>query len=85
LLRTFAPFDRRVLWMIAQAHPALGREILAALARPGEVPPTVAKVRAALERLQRGGILTKSSLGGRIVEDRLFQDFLAGLRIDQLY
>lgn len=84
LLRAFEPFDRRVLWMIAQAQPPLGRETLAALARPGEAPPTVAKVRAALERLERGGILAKSSVGGRIVEDRLFQDFLAGLRIDQL-
>jgi hypothetical protein len=83
LLCAFEPFDRPVEWMIAQAHPPLGRETLAELARPCEAPPTVAKVRAAIERLKRGGILANPSAGGRVIEDRLFQDFLAGLRIEQ--
>jgi hypothetical protein len=83
LLCAFEPFDRPVQWMIAQAHPPLGRETLAELARPCEAPPTVAKVRAAIERLKRGGILANPSAGGRVIEDRLFQDFLAGLRIEQ--
>ena len=43
----------------------------------------MAKVRAAIKRLKRGGILAKPSAGGRVIEDRLFQDFLAGLRIEQ--
>jgi hypothetical protein len=34
-------------------------------------------------KAQARGILAKSSVGGRIIEDRLFQDFLAGLRIEQ--
>jgi hypothetical protein len=37
-----------------------------------------------LALLQRGCIRTKSSVGGRIIEDPLFQEFLAGLRIEQL-
>jgi hypothetical protein len=54
------------------------------LARPGEAPPTAAKVHAAIERLKRGGIVAKSSARGRVIEDRRFHNLLAGLRIEQL-
>ena len=84
LLRSFEPFDRRVLLMVAQGHPPMGRETLALLARSKESQATVAKVRASIQRLVRAGVLAKSSAGGTLIEDRLLSNYLAGLRIEQL-
>lgn len=84
LLRSLEPFDRRVLMIIAQGRPPMGRETLVLMARRKDAQPTVAKVRASIERLKRTGVLAKSSAGGTVIEDRLLSNYLAGQRIDQL-
>lgn len=84
LLGSFEPFDRRVLLMIAQGHPPMGRETLSLLRRRKEAQPTVAKARASIERLKRAGVLAKSNTGGTVIEDRLLSNYLAGLRFEQL-
>jgi hypothetical protein len=84
LLRSFDPLDRRVLLMIAQGHPPMGRETLSLLVRRKEAPATVAKVRASIERLKRAGVLAKSSAGATVIEDRLLSNYLAGLRLEEL-
>lgn len=84
LLRSLDPFDRGVLLMIAQGQPPLGRDTLAQLARLKGPPPTVARVRAALDRLKRAGILARAADGKPVVEDRLFAGYLAGLKLEQV-
>ncbi len=84
LLRSFGPFDRCVLLMIAHGHPPMGRETLSLLIRQNEARPTVARVRASIERLKRAGVLAKSSAGRTVIEDRLLSNYLAGLRTEQL-
>jgi len=46
--------------------------------------PTVAKVRAAIVRLRRTGLLTKTGSGPTAVDDPLFAEYLQGRSLDQL-
>ena len=76
LLDSLPPFERSVLVVIAKQQPPMGRETLKWLAQGRDAAPTVAKVRAALERLRKAGIVTKSS-GDRVqIEDRLLVEYL---------
>jgi len=72
------PIERALLVLIAQGKPPLGRETISELAKIKGLNPTLAKVRGAIERLKRGGILAKPANGGYIIEDRLFADYIAG-------
>ncbi len=77
LLESMTPFEQAVLIAIAKQLPPMGRETLKWLAQ-GKMPvPTVAKVRAAVERLRKSGIVTKDGGDGLQVEDRLLAEFLA--------
>lgn len=76
LLAGLQPIERALLVLLAQAKPPMGRETLVELGVMTGAEPTIAKVRAALDRLQRAGILAKT--GGRwLIEDRLFAEHLA--------
>ena len=76
LLDSMTPFEQAVLIAIAKQLPPMGRETLRWLAQ-GKTPlPTVAKVRAAVERLRKSGIVTKDGGDGLQVEDRLLAEFL---------
>ncbi|MES2354961.1 MAG: hypothetical protein V4568_11290 [Pseudomonadota bacterium] len=55
----------------------MGKETMEALARVKGVNPTLAKVRGAIDRLKRAGILAKPTNGAYIIEDRLFADYIA--------
>ena len=81
LLDAAQPFERALLLLIAQGHAPLGRDALAQLASIKRFAPTIAKVRTALERLRKAGILTKPASGGYAIEDRLFADYLATMRL----
>jgi uncharacterized protein len=59
LLNPFSPFDRSVLLTVAQGLPPFGRDTLAQLAQRQREPPTLAKVRAAIERLRKAGLVRK--------------------------
>ena len=84
LLQPLDLFERAVLLAIAHGLPPMGRETLDALARAQGSRPTVAKVRAAIERLRRAGLLAKAGSGPTAVDDPLFAEYLQGRSLDQL-
>lgn len=84
LLQPHDLFERAVLLTIAQGLPPMGRETLDALAKVQGSRPTVAKVRAAIERLRRAGLLVKAGSGPTAVDDPLFAEYLQGRSLDQL-
>ena len=84
LLQPLDLFERAVLLAIAHGLPPMGRETLDALARAQGSRPTVAKVRAAIERLRRAGLLVKAGSGPTAVDDPLFAEYLQGRSLHQL-
>lgn len=84
LLQPHDPFDRAVLLTIAQGRPPMGRDTLDALAKVHRGRPTVAKVRAAIERLRRAGLLARAGSGPTAIDDPLFAEYLQGRSLDQL-
>src|SRR5450755_710044 len=76
LLQSHDPFERAVLLAIAHGLPPMGRETLNELAKVRGSRPTVAKVRAAIERLRRAGLLVKAGSGPTAVDDPLFAEYL---------
>ena len=83
LLAPLSPFDRHLLVLIAQKKPPIGKNTLKELARTEGKAPTVAKVRAALERLKRVGILSGTG-GDYLIEDPLLVDYLFANGPDRL-
>ena len=84
LLQPHDLLERAVLLMIAQGLPPMGRETLDALAKVQGSRPTVAKVRAAIKRLRRAGLLVKAGSGPTAVDDPLFAEYLQGRSLGQL-
>lgn len=76
LIATVQPFERSLLVLIARGMPPMGKDTLIELGKAKEFKPTIAKIRTALERLKRAGILSKPG-GTYIIEDRLFAEYLA--------
>jgi uncharacterized protein len=79
LLAAMSPLEKALLGLIAQGRPPLGKETLAALPSNDGANPTIAKVRVAIERLRRTGLLDKSAHGGYYIEDSLFEDYVKTL------
>jgi uncharacterized protein len=79
LLAAMSPLEKALLGLIAQGRPPLGKETLAALPPNDGANPTIAKVRVAIERLRRTGLLDKSAHGGYYIEDSLFEDYVKTL------
>lgn len=77
LLQGRDAFDRLVLWKLAQGGAPYAGETLDDLERLSGERPTIARVRAAIERLQKAGIVSKVERTVR-VEDPLFGEFLRG-------
>jgi hypothetical protein len=78
LLQPFDAFDRAVLRAIAAGQPPLGRDTLQQLPPVGGRAATIAKVRAAIERLRKAGVLSKAASGATAVDDPLFAEYLRG-------
>jgi uncharacterized protein len=79
LLAAMSPIEKALLSVIAQGKPPLGKETLAALPGSDGANPTIAKVRVAIERLRRMGVLDKAAQGGYFIEDSLFADYVKNL------
>ena len=62
----------------------MGRENLEALAKVPGARPTVAKVRSAIDRLRRAGLVTKAGGGAPRIDDPLFAEYLQGRSLEQL-
>lgn len=78
LIDTLKPLERAVAAAIAQGLPPLGAQTRALVARlPGQAgEPTVGKLRAAVERLRKLGVLSRS--GVPEVEDPFLRAWLGG-------
>jgi uncharacterized protein len=81
LLAPLDALDHRILALLAEGRRPLAKDTLQALAPARGPPPTLAKARAALDRLRRAGILT-GSRGELAIEDPLLREYLRtqGLR-----
>jgi uncharacterized protein len=75
LLTPLSLIDRHLLLFIAQKKPPIGRRTMQELPRSDGKVATVAKVRAALERLKRAGVL-RATGGEYVIEDPLLVDYL---------
>ena len=84
LLQPLDLFERAVLLAIAHGLPPMGRDTLDGMAKAQAVQPTVSKVRAAMARLRRAGLLNKAARGPVAVEDPLFAEFLQNRSLQQL-
>lgn len=84
LLAGLAPFDRALLVWIARGHPPMGRETLREIdeLKTGSTA-TISKVRSALERMHKGGVLSKPQ-GTYTIADPLFANYLAELEIRKI-
>lgn len=77
LIDTLQPLERELAAAIAQGLAPLGAETRALIARlPGQGVPSVGKLRSAIERLRKLGVLTRS--GAPQVEDPFLQAWLVG-------
>jgi hypothetical protein len=75
LLHSIDAFEQGVLMAIANGLPPLSQGTLELLAAIPGARPTISKVRTAIERLKRKGLLSKIESGTRI-DDPLFAAFL---------
>jgi hypothetical protein len=77
LLQPLRPLDRLVLRGIAQGQPPLGRDLMQDATRATGTTITLAKLRAALGRLTKQGLVRRDSSAPAAIEDPLFSEFLA--------
>lgn len=75
LLSSVNAFDQGVLVALAHGMAPLAQGTLKALASIPGPTPTVAKIRASIDKMKRNGILTKSAAGTSL-DDPLFAQFL---------
>lgn len=76
LLQPLGGLDRAVLLALAQGRAPLGRDTLQWLGAVQAEPPTLAKVRAALERLRRAGLVAGGGARGAGIDDPLLAEYL---------
>lgn len=79
LLQPLGGLDRALLLALAQGRAPLGRDTLQWLGRVQAEPPTLAKVRAAIDRLRRAGLVARTSARGTVIDDPLLADHLLAL------
>jgi hypothetical protein len=77
LLQSVDAFEQGVLMAVANGLPPLSQATLDRLAGIPGARPTISKVRTALERLKRKGLLSKVE-SGTTIDDPLFAAFLLG-------
>lgn len=79
LLQPLGALERALLLALAQGRPPLSRDTLEWLGRVQADAPTLAKVRAAIERLRRAGLVVKAGARGTAIDDPLLADHLLAL------
>lgn len=75
LLNSVDAFDQGVLQVIAKGEPPLSQATLQALAAIPGPKPTISRVRSSIEKLKRGGFLSKTAAGTHL-DDPLLAEFL---------
>jgi hypothetical protein len=76
VLANLQPLEQALLVVLAHGLAPMGKDSLQALARITGKAVTLAKVRVALDRMRKAGILSKPPSVGYMIEDRLFKDFV---------
>lgn len=71
------PLEQAVLIILAHAIAPMSKDTVAVLAKIPTVKATLAKIRAALDRMRKAGILSNPPKIGYMIEDRLFRDYIA--------
>ena len=71
------PLERAILIMLAHNIAPMAKDTISALSTIPTVKATVAKVRTALDRMRKTGILSNPARVGYTIEDRLFKDYIA--------
>jgi len=66
-----------VLIILAHAIAPMSKDTVAVLAKIPAIKATLAKIRAALDRMRKAGILSNPPKIGYMIEDRLFRDYIA--------
>ena len=84
LLQPLQLSERAVLWALAQDLPPLGQGTLDLLAQLPGGRPTLAKVRAILERLRRAGLVSRPASGTVRLDDPLLAKYLQAKSLAQL-
>ena len=75
LLNSVDAFDQGVLQVIARGEPPLSQATLQVLGAIPGAKPTISKVRSSIEKLKRGGFLSKT-VAGTHLDDPLLAEFL---------
>jgi hypothetical protein len=68
--------EQALLVVLAHGLAPMGKDSLLALGRITGKAVTLAKVRVALDRMRKAGVLSKPPSVGYMIEDRLFKDFV---------
>lgn len=71
------PLEQAVLIILSHGLAPMGKETIAVLSGIPTVNATLAKVRAALNRMRKAGVLSNPPKIGYMIEDRLFRDYIA--------
>lgn len=71
------PLEQAVLIILAHGIAPMAKDTLSVLAAIPNVKATLAKVRTALDRMRKAGILSNPPRIGYMIEDRLFKDYIA--------
>jgi len=77
VLASLQPLEQALLVVLAHGLAPMGKDSLPALTRITGKAVTLAKVRVALDRMRKAGILSKPPNVGYMIEDRLFKDYVA--------
>jgi uncharacterized protein len=80
LLDSLALLDRAVLIAIADKKELLAKDTLDWLARTSASEATISKVRTAIERLRKRGLIRKEADVPATLEDPLFAEYLVSLK-----
>ncbi|MES2831758.1 MAG: hypothetical protein V4695_07180 [Pseudomonadota bacterium] len=75
------PLEQAVLIILAHGVAPMAKDTVALLAEIPTVKATLAKIRAALDRMRKAGILSNPPRIGYMIEDRLFRDYIAKIYV----
>ena len=71
-----SPLEQALLVTLAHELAPMAQQTLAQMSRASGENVTISKVRAALDRLKKAGVLVKLT-SGYVIEDKLFSDYIA--------
>lgn len=72
-----SPLEQAVVVLLAHGVAPMAKDTITALSRMPALSSTLPKVRAALDRMRRSGLLSKPPRGSFQLEDQLFGDYIA--------